>query len=119
MYCSRIELLRKESADVFQNYLKNETDEITNDLKDNEYMKTVYEKIPIVKVQISFTDAKTEYQKQLLKDWINLTGEEEICFEVEYSFAPAKSREFTERIRENNSVFQCIYLERHRRQIKK
>ena len=105
MYFSRslsITDINKDSADVFQKYLKENTDEIVENLNDNEFMKTVYEKIPIVKVRISFADAKTEYQKQLLKDWINLTDEEEICFEVEYSFAPTKLREFIE---------ECLFLQ--------
>ncbi len=105
MYSSRslsITDINKDSADVFLNYLKDNTDEITKNLNDNEFMKAVYEKIPIVKVRISFADAKTEYQKQLLKDWINLTDEEEICFEVEYSFAPTKLREFIE---------ECLFLQ--------
>ncbi|MDE6024558.1 MAG: ATP-binding protein, partial [Lachnospiraceae bacterium] len=105
MYSSRslsITDINKDSVDAFQNYLKDNADEITKNLKDNEFMKIVYEKIPIVKVRITFIDAKTEYQKQLLKDWINLADEEEICFEVEYSYAPVKLREFIE---------ECLFLQ--------
>lgn len=93
--------INKNSVEKFQDYLRNNADEITKNLNNNEFMKTVYEKIPIVKVRISFTDAKTEYQKQLLKDWINLT-DEEVCFEVEYSFAPVKLKEFIE---------ECLFLQ--------
>ncbi len=83
--------INKDSVEEFQEYLWNNTAEITEKLNDNAYMKTVYEKIPVVKVRVTFTDVKTEYQKQLLRDWINLTDDEEVCFEVEYSFAPIKS----------------------------
>lgn len=84
--------INKDSVEEFQKYLWNNSAEITEKLNDNTYMKTVYEKIPVVKVRVTFTEAKTEYQKQLLKDWINLTDDEEVCFEVEYSFAPIKLR---------------------------
>jgi len=94
--------INKSSVDGFQEYLWDNSAEITEKLDDNAFMKTVYEKIPVVKVRISFTDARTEYQKQLLKDWINLTDDEEVCFEVEYSFAPIKLREFIE---------ECLFLQ--------
>ena len=93
--------INKDSVEEFQDYLRNNADKITKNLNNTEFMKTVYEKIPIVKVRISFTDAKTEYQKQLLKDWINLT-DEEVCFEVEYSFAPVKLKDFIE---------ECLFLQ--------
>lgn len=93
--------INKNAVEEFQEYLWNNSAEITEKINDNAFMKTVYEKIPVVKVRINFTDAKTEYQKQLLKDWINLTDEEEVCFEVEYSFAPIKQKEFIE---------ECLFL---------
>ena len=94
--------INKDSVEEFQEYLWNNSAKITEKLNDNAYMKTVYEKIPVVKVRVTFTDAKTEYQKQLLRDWINLTDDEEVCFEVEYSFAPIKLREFIE---------ECLFLQ--------
>ena len=60
--------INKDSVEEFQEYLWNNSAKITEKLNDNAYMKTVYEKIPVVKVRVTFTDAKTEYQKQLLRE---------------------------------------------------
>lgn len=94
--------MNKEAADDFQKFLRENAAEISKKLDDQEFMKTVYKKIPIIKIKLTFDDAKTEYQKQLLKDWINLNDEEEICFEVEYSYAPPKLRDFIE---------ECFFLQ--------
>lgn len=94
--------MNKEAADDFQKFLRENAAEISKKLDDQEFMKTVYKKIPIIKIKLTFDDAKTEYQKQLLKDWINLNDEEEICFEVKYSYAPPKLRDFIE---------ECLFLQ--------
>ncbi|MFR5525461.1 DUF2813 domain-containing protein [Holdemania filiformis] len=94
--------INEESVERFQNYLQENAKEISEKLEDKDFMKSVYKKIPIVKVKITFVDAKTEYQKQLLKDWINLSEDDEICFEVEYAYAPCKLRDFIE---------ECLFLQ--------
>ena len=94
--------INKESVKGFQNYLQENAKEISEKLEDKNFMKSVYIKIPIVKVKLTFVDAKTEYQKQLLKDWINLNEEDEICFEVEYVYEPCKLRDFIE---------ECLFLQ--------
>ena len=58
--------INEESVERFQNYLQENAKEISEKLEDKDFMKSVYKKIPIVKVKITFVDAKTEYQKQLL-----------------------------------------------------
>lgn len=94
--------INKEAVDDFQKFLQENSSEISKKIDDKEFMKAVYKRIPVIKVKLTFDDAKTEYQKQLLKDWINLDDEGEICFDVEYSYAPQKQRDFIE---------ECLFLQ--------
>lgn len=94
--------INKDAVDEFQAFLKENAKEISKNIDDKDFMKSIYEKIPIVKVRLTFVDAKTEYQKQLLKDWINLNDEDGICFEVEYLYMPLKQKDFIE---------ECLFLQ--------
>ena len=94
--------INKDAVKEFQVYLQENKNEISDKLNEKDFMQSVYKKIPVVKVRLTFIDAKTEYQKQLLKDWINLNEEDKICFEVEYLYAPPKLRDFIE---------ECLFLQ--------
>lgn len=94
--------INKDAVKEFQVYLQENKSEISDKLNEKDFMQSVYKKIPVVKVRLTFIDAKTEYQKQLLKDWINLNEEDKICFEVEYLYAPPKLRDFIE---------ECLFLQ--------
>ena len=90
----------KEVVIEFRDYLKGNRLEIVQNIEDAQYMNNVYDKIPVVRIKVSFIDAQTEYQKQLLKDWMNI-DEEGICYEIEYSYAPQKKKDFIE---------ECLFL---------
>ncbi len=90
----------KEVVIEFRDYLKGNRLEIGQNIENSQYMNNVYDKIPVVGIKVSFIDAQTEYQKQLLKDWMNI-DEEGICYEIEYSYAPQKKKDFIE---------ECLFL---------
>lgn len=94
--------INKDAVNEFQAYLQENAKEISEKLDVKDFMQSVYKRIPVVKVKLTFVDAKTEYQKQLLKDWINFNEEDKICFEVEYLYAPPKLRDFIE---------ECLFLQ--------
>jgi predicted ATP-dependent endonuclease of OLD family len=91
----------KEIVNEFYDYLKSNRLEINQKIGDSQYMKKIYEKIPVVCIKITFLDAQTEYQKQLLKDWMNTDDTDGICYEIEYCFMPQKKKDFIE---------ECLFL---------
>lgn len=91
----------KEIVNEFYDYLKSNRLEINQKIGDSQYMKKIYEKIPVVCIRITFLDAQTEYQKQLLKDWMNIDDSDGICYEIEYCFMPQKKKDFIE---------ECLFL---------
>ncbi|MBO5057008.1 MAG: AAA family ATPase [Lachnospiraceae bacterium] len=94
--------LNEDALDEFYAFLNENASIIAKSLDDKEFMKGVYEKIPTVRIRITFDDAKSEYQKQLLKDWVNIDDEDEISYDIEYLSAPVKQKDFIE---------ECLFLQ--------
>ena len=68
-------------------------------IENSESLDTIKTKIPIVKVTIRFTDVKNEYEKQIVRLWLNEVNSE-ICYEIRYEFRPKNGDEFIKLVKE-------------------
>lgn len=68
---------------------RNEIEKALND-DDTEYINNL---IPIIDIELTFTDASDDYQKALLSDWLNEEPEGE-CYNIKYIFAPKDGKIF-------------------------
>lgn len=94
-YAKRLILtdINLESINDFRKKIIENIDDLKLKLEKDENIDEYIEKIPIVKISISFTDATDDYQKKLLSDWINI-DEESTCYTVEYCFKPKDNTKF-------------------------
>lgn len=85
--------INSQAIEEFLKIINNEKDNIEKKIKNNENIDYITKQIPRVIIKINFIDAKDEYQKALLNDWLN-GDENEIYYELEYIFQPKNDLEF-------------------------
>ena len=85
-----------ETVNAFYQLLKTELD-----------LQKLYKKIPIIKVTIQFDEAKDEYEKAIIGNWINeINGK--TCYEIQYIFKPKNESDFLDyakkQLKENQEI---------------
>lgn len=96
-YSKRLSLtdINKDAIDIFRKEMNKNIDKIESELYNNGNLSDIYNLIPKVIVKLSFTDAKGDYQRKLLSDWLNKNeGDESIEYEIEYKFRPKEDKDF-------------------------
>lgn len=82
----------KEAIQEFKTIIRDKNKEVEKAIQnqDIEYVDRI---VPTIKIEINFAEAKDDYQKALLSDWLNEEPEGE-CYKVEYVFQPKDKIKF-------------------------
>lgn len=93
----------RNAIDDFIEYIVENRGQIESDIKNENDLSELYKLIPKVEVSIWFVEAKTSYERALLKDWIDEDEENEIGYGIKYIFQPRKNIDIIEYLLEVSS----------------
>ncbi len=95
-YSKRLALTDINSSAVseFRTQILGDLARLKENIDNETILSSVYTYIPNVTIKLTFADAKDEYQKKLLCDWLNQDENGDIVYEIEYIFKPKNDFEF-------------------------